>query len=165
MTDYRPQIDLAADQHGLDADLVAAVVEQESAGRFHAYRYEPNFYARYLADKPEYAGREPREIAASYGLMQVLYTTALEHGYTGEPWGLFDPVVNLGMGCTVLAALLAWARAQYVGLASKEAAAVTRSALAAYNGGKKGNAPNDLLRNGSYADQVLVRYRRIRGAA
>ena len=40
---YRAAIVSAATAHGLDPDLVQAVVEQESSGRFYAYRYEPAF--------------------------------------------------------------------------------------------------------------------------
>lgn len=163
MTDYRVAIETAATVHALDADLVAAVVEQESSGRFHAYRFEANFYAQYLAGNPMYAAREPREVAASYGLMQILYTTAVEHGFGGDPWDLFNPALSLEYGCLHLASLFTWARGMYVGLAAKEKSAVMRSALAAYNGGKKGNAPNASLRNGVYADQVSARYYRIRG--
>jgi soluble lytic murein transglycosylase-like protein len=164
MTNYRTEIEDAAAAYGLDPDLVAAIVEQESSGRFHAYRYEPNFYAKYLAGKQEYEGREPREISASFGLMQVMYTTAREHGFVGEPWELFNPRVSLDYGCQHLASLLKWARSHYTGLGSNEKAVTTRSALAAYNGGKSKNGPQNVpLRNAMYADQVLVRYRRIKG--
>lgn len=149
MTDYRALIDFAADQHGLDADLVAAIVEQESNNRFHAYRFEPNFYAKYLATNPMYAQREPREVAASFGLMQVLYTTAVEHGYAGAPWGLFDPAVSLEYGCRVLAELLEWAHGH------------VRQAVAAYNTGRGGWKS---ATGSSYAALVMARYDRIRAA-
>ena len=38
MTTYQPEIQIAADLHGLDANLVTAIVEQESNYRFHADR-------------------------------------------------------------------------------------------------------------------------------
>lgn len=159
MTTYRAEIDAAAAAHSLDPLLVQAVVEQESAGRFHAYRFEPGFFSKYLAKNPMYASREPREVAASFGLMQCLYTTAVEYGYAGEPWGLFDPRVSLEFGCRVLASNLAWAR----GLTSDEHTAL-RSALGAYNGGRKRNTPAAPLQNATYADQVLARYARLKGA-
>jgi soluble lytic murein transglycosylase-like protein len=159
---YRAEIEAAAEAHGLDPDLLAAVVEQESSGRFYAYRYEPDFYHRYLADKPEYAAWSPAECSASYGLCQVMFSTAREHGYQGQPWGLFAPEVSLEYGCRVLAGNLAWARGLYTGLAAGEHAAVTRSALASYNGGRAGNKPTGPLRNREYADAVLARYDRIK---
>jgi soluble lytic murein transglycosylase-like protein len=161
---YRAAIVAAASAHKLDPDLVAAIVEQESSGRFYAYRYEPAFFTRYLADNPIYMARLPQEVSASYGLCQVMYSTAVEHGYDGEPWGLFDPKVSLEFGCRVLAKLLTWARANYIGQMKNEEAAVTRSALAAYNGGKGGNGPNGPLRNSHYAELVLGRYERLRRA-
>lgn len=165
MVFYRREIETAALAHGLDPHLLQAVVEQESSYRFYAYRFEAAFYDRYLKGKPEYAGWSPEECSASYGLCQVMFSTAREHGYTGEPWGLFDPNVNLDIGARVLGKLLVWARSQYKGLASKEAATVVRSALASYNGGKSGNAPDDVPdRNRIYAQEVLNRYERIRKA-
>ncbi len=162
MTPYRAEIDAAAAAHGLDADLVAAVVEQESNGWMSAYRYEPAFFAKYLANNALYRNRNPREVSASYGLMQVMYPTAAEHGFVGDPWELFAPRVNLNAGCEILAGLIAWARSKYTGLSSGERIAVMRSALAAYNGGKNLNDPNGPLRNKTYADEVLARYDAIR---
>jgi len=160
-TRFRPKIETAAVQHGLDPDLVQAVVEQESSYRWFAYRYEPGFYARYLGHLPAYVDSDPHEVSASYGLMQVMFTTAIENGFVGDPWEMFIPAVALDNGCRHLANLMAWARHLYTGLAAGEQAAVTRAALAAYNGGKTGNSPTGPLRNGAYADQVLARRDRI----
>lgn len=159
---YRALIEIAAAAHGIDPDLLAALVEQESAGKFYAYRYEKDFYHRYLANKPEYAAWTPSECSASYGLCQVMFSTAREHGYQGQPWGLFDPAESLEFGCRVLKANMIWARGLYTGMASNEQKAITRSALAAYNGGRNMNGPNGTLRNREYADQVLDRYARIK---
>lgn len=156
---YRQEIETAAAAHGLDPDLVAAVVEQESNGWTSAFRYEPDFWDRYLAKNPSLATRNPREVSSSYGLMQVMYTTAVEHGFPGQPWELFAPAVGLEYGCRMLARLLTWANGLYTGLESERSAVVTRAALAAYNGGKTGNAPTGPLRNREYADRVLARYR------
>ncbi len=144
---YRTEIALAASAHGLDPDLVAAVVEQESSGRFYAYRYEPAFWARYLQQHPDYRHRIPEEVSASYGLMQTMFSTAREHGYDGEPWGLFDPRVSLDIGCRVLAKLMTWA-------AQNEA-----QALGAYNAGRGNwNSTAGL----AYAASVLKRAVRLR---
>lgn len=161
---YRAAIEIAAAAHSLDADLVEAVVQQESNGWASAYRYEPDFFTKYLAKNPMYKDRNPREVSASYGLMQVMFTTAVEHGFTGQPWELFAPTVSLEYGCRVLAALFTWARSKYTGLSSGERIAVMRSALAAYNGGKNQNDPNGVLRNRAYADEVMARYDAIRKA-
>lgn len=159
---YRAEIEAAAAEHGLDADLVSAVVEQESNGWASAFRHEPEFWDKYLAKSPIWSHRNPREVSSSYGLMQTMHVVAVEHGFTGQPWELFAPTVSLEFGCRVLAKLMTWARGQYTGLAGGEQAAVTRSALAAFNGGRGGNGPNGPLRNREYADSVLRRYERIR---
>jgi soluble lytic murein transglycosylase-like protein len=99
---YRTQIEDAAKRSELDPDLVEAVVRVESSGLPHAYRYEPAFYDRYLADDPTYNTQSPRRVSASYGLMQVMYSTAVKHGFGGPPEALFMPVVGIAYGCRVL---------------------------------------------------------------
>lgn len=154
---YRLQIEAAAREWHLDPDLVQAVVEVESGGRFHAYRYEPAFYHRYLEGRAAWAGCRPMEISASYGLMQVMYTTAVGLGFTGQPWELFNPAVSLYYGCKLLARLLAWAQETPTDEATQLA-----STLAAYNGGKRGNAPDsEPDRNADYASKVLAVLTRI----
>lgn len=124
-TDYRKEIEGAAHEHGLDPNLVEAVVICESSGRTDAFRFEPGFYERYIKGKPIWSGLNPRRIASSYGLMQVMYTTALEHGYPyPEPEKLFIPEVGLDWGCCVLAAFCEWAEGDVM------------KTLASYNGGK-----------------------------
>lgn len=163
MSAYRAEMEVAAAKYSLDADLVQALVEQESGYRFFAYRFEAAFFTRYLASKPEYAHRNPMEVSASYGLMQTMYTTAVEAGFTGEPWDLFAPTVSLEFGCRILASNVAWARRSYQGLTTVAETKIRASALAAYNGGRGGNAPDNILdRNHGYADQVITRYLRIR---
>ncbi|TAN55364.1 MAG: lytic transglycosylase domain-containing protein [Magnetospirillum sp.] len=63
---------------------VLAVIQIESSFQPTAYRAEPQ-----IGD-------------ASYGLMQVLYSTASDRGYGGDPAGLFDPEVNIRIGMAQL---------------------------------------------------------------
>lgn len=126
---YRADIETAASRYGLDPDLVEAVVEQESAGDPFARRLELGFFQRYMATKPEWDGSDPYRWASSVGLMQVMPTTALEHGYdalTHGPESLFNPRVNLDVGCRILRELLVWSRGDL------------DRALGGYNGGKGG---------------------------
>lgn len=123
MTPYRALIERsAADQH-LDPNLVEAIVIAESNGCTDAFRHEPDFYRRYLAGKPEWAGQNPRRISSSYGLMQVMFPTAKQYGFGELPELLFLPDVGLKYGCLHLKKLLGWANGD------------VRKALAAYNGG------------------------------
>lgn len=125
----------AAANHSLDAALVCAVVEQESAWDAHAMRYEPVFRTRYVAP----LGLPPTEEIArsiSWGLMQVMGQVAREHGFHEKFLSaLCDPAAGLDVGCAVLAAKLSAASGD-----------VPR-ALALWNGGA----------NPDYAAQVLAR--------
>jgi soluble lytic murein transglycosylase-like protein len=151
---YRAEVELMAARHGLSADLVQAVCLIESSGRTHAYRPEPAFWDRYLKGKPEWDGANPARVSASYGLMQVMFPVAVEHGMarTEPPEYLFVPLIGLDYGCRVLAARLEWARGDL------------RAALASYNGGKGGNTPGGVLRNGVYADKVLAQLATVQAA-
>lgn len=136
-----------ANRHDLTPDLVQAVCLVESSGLTHAYRVESAFWDRYLKGKPEWDGANPARVSASYGLMQVMFPVAVEHGMarTEPPEYLFVPLIGLDYGCRVLAKLLVWSRGDL------------RAALAAYNGGRGGNKPGGPLRNAGYADKVLAR--------
>lgn len=150
LTRYREDIEQAARAHGLDPDIVEAVVLTESGGKTHAYRYEPGFWRRYLQGKPEWDGRNPERVSASYGLMQVMFPTAKEHGFLyADPELLFVPSIGLDIGCRVLKALIAWSHGEVF------------QALAAYNGGK-GNNQAPPFKNAGYAEKVLTHLSAVR---
>jgi soluble lytic murein transglycosylase-like protein len=82
--ELRPLIVGAALRHGLDPDLVTAVVEAESSGNTRAVSR-----------------------AQAYGLMQVRIPTARDMaGRDVRVEELFDPVVNLDLGCRYLRRML-----------------------------------------------------------
>ncbi len=129
-TAYRDLVQAKAGAHGLPWDLVEAVVFMESAGHTDAFRYEPEFWVRYLKDKPEYRDLLPRRVSSSYGLMQVMLPVARECGFTGEPEELFVPATGLEFGCRKLATEMYWAGGNI------------NKALGAYNAGRGGwNSP------------------------
>ena len=144
---YRAETHAIADRHGLDPDVATAVVLQESAGRTEAFRHEPAYFLRYLATKREWDGAIPRRVASSYGLMQLMYPTALDRGYPkgDPPEYLFVPTIGLEYGCRHLAWCLAWADGD------------TKAMCAAYNGGATAdNGPSRAIkRNQSYVEGVL----------
>ncbi len=96
----------AAQQEGLDGALVCAVVEQESNWNPWAMRYEPLFFAKYVA--PLYTNRKISATEAyargmSWGLMQVMGQTAREYGLNSLFLSaLCDPATGLAVGCRVL---------------------------------------------------------------
>lgn len=157
---YRAETHVAADRHGLDPDLVTAMAMHESwnpslkTAVAHAFRHEPAFWLRYMANKPEWDGAVPYRVASSYGLLQVMYATALDVGYPrgDAPEMLFIPTINLEYGCRVIADRFTWAKGD------------TQALLASYNGGKtKDNAPGVVKkRNQVYVDSVLVWLARVR---
>lgn len=149
MTPYRATVERIAGGHGLDPNLVEAVVIAESSGYTDAFRFEPGFYRRYLESNPEYANQNPRRVSSSYGLCQVMYTTAQQYGFSGKPEELFVPEVGLQYGCLHLRRLMAWAKGD------------TRKALAAYNGGQGNYTASDPQR---YASKVLKLYASVKAA-
>jgi soluble lytic murein transglycosylase-like protein len=139
----RDRIARAADKHGLDPQLVEAVVRAESSGNPRAYRYEPAFWDRYLKDKQKYKHEQPRRVSASYGLMQLMFPTASDElGFEGEPEDLFNIDINLDLGCALLVKNRKWG-------GSMEAA------LAAYNGGRTKDNLKPPFRNGGYVSKVM----------
>lgn len=163
-TAYTREIEVAALKYGLDPRLVEAQVVVESAGHADAFRVEMAFFESYMKGKPEWAYTldNPRPYAASYGLMQCLYAVAVELGFhpLEPPEHLFVPATNLEFGCRKLAELVAWANGPaFTGDASMR----LHAALAAFNGGKRGNAPDEFPdRNARYADAILTIYARTR---
>ncbi|OLC88378.1 MAG: hypothetical protein AUH88_01105 [Acidobacteria bacterium 13_1_40CM_4_61_5] len=129
----------AAAARSLDAALVCAVIEQESGWNPWAMRYEPAFFAKYVA--PLYTNNRISASEAyargfSWGLMQVMGQVARENGFCADFLSaLCDPEQGLALGCLVLQKKLAAAGGD-----------VTR-ALLAWNGGA----------NPSYAAAVLAR--------
>lgn len=151
LTAYRAEIERAAGAAGVDADVVEAMVLQESGGRAWAWNPEPRY--RWLWDvrqgrpfrtvTPDEAARKwpPSDFPvlggdrdqewwgqqASWGLLQVMGAVARERGFTGlYLTELCDPVVGLVYGCKHFAALL------------RMAGGDVWRAVAAYNAGPGG---------------------------
>ena len=134
-----------ASAHSLDPALVCAVIEQESSWNPFAMRYEPAFFAKYVA--PLYTNNKVSASEAyargfSWGLMQVMGQVAREFGFDA-PFlsALCDPEQGIAIGCKVL-------RRKFDAMACLpgQAGDVTRGLLA-WNGGG----------NPAYASQVLAR--------
>jgi soluble lytic murein transglycosylase-like protein len=96
----------AAATQQLDPALVCAVVEQESSWNPWAMRYEPAFFAKYVA--PLYTNNKVSASEAyargfSWGLMQVMGQVARESGFDALFLSaLCDPEQGLAIGCKVL---------------------------------------------------------------
>jgi soluble lytic murein transglycosylase-like protein len=134
----------AAGAEELDAAVVCAVVEQESGWNPWAMRYEPLFFAKYVA--PLYTNNKVGATEAyargfSGGLMQVMGQPAREMGVTSLHLStLCDPTVGLTVGCKILKKKL------------ERAGGELKKALQAWNGGG----------NPDYAEEVVARLERYR---
>ena len=123
-----------------------------------AFRHEPAFWQNYMKDKPEWKDRDPQEVSSSYGLMQIMYTTAWGLGFRGAGIELYNPVYNIELGAKLL-------RQLYDGLKPKSSYKCWpwEAVLARYNGGSSGNpGPDGGLRNYQYTRKVLQAYWSIR---
>ncbi len=130
--------------HDLDPSLVCAVIEQESAWNPWAMRYEPAFFAKYVASlytNNKVSASEAYARGFSWGLMQVMGQVARENGFADRFLsGLCDPATGMEFGCRVLRKKLDLAKND------------TAQGLLAWNGGSNPNyAVEVLARRSSYA--------------
>lgn len=158
---------LIVTRHGLNVDVVERLIVVESGGNAWAWNPEPayrylwnvrtNVPFRALTANEGLEEAPPHDFhalvgdpdqewwaqQASWGLMQVMGAVAREHGFSGNYLSeLCDPLVGLEYGCRHLAADLRWANGNVA------------QALAAYNGGRGGNAMPP-FRNAAYAAKIL----------
>ena len=104
---YGTLVTASAEKYGVPIPAILATISTESAGKPKAYRYEPLFYTRYIKNQAEWKAspyyKFPRRIAASYGLVQIMYTTAYTVGFRGKPEDLYDPASNIDAGAAYIA--------------------------------------------------------------
>jgi len=104
---YQQAILAASQKHDVPIPAIIATISTESSGNPNAYRYEPAFYDRYIKDKSRWKNNPfykfPKRISASYGLMQIMYTTAYSVGFRGKPEDLYDPATNIEVGAAYIA--------------------------------------------------------------
>ncbi len=76
---YGDIIEKVAKKYNIDPQLIFATIMTESEGNPEAYRYEAH-----ISD-------------ASYGLGQILYSTAVSLGYTGTPQEMYRPEISIDL--------------------------------------------------------------------
>ena len=149
---------MEAKKNRLDKVLLMAVIEVESAGDPKAYRFEPAFWERYLKNNDDWKDRDAKEVSASYGLMQLMYTTAWGLGWRGDGPDLYEPVINIKLGAKLLHDLI-----KSIAKSPDNSLWPIDIALARYNGGYKNNPdPEGRLRNQGYLDKVKRIYWKLR---
>lgn len=158
MADYpfQKEIELAAQKHGLDPVLVAAICSSESDFRPEASRYEPKFQAHYIDCHPRYLilpDDTRNMLATSIGLMQIMGVAAVELGL--KPYDiedLFDVVVNLEYGC------------RYLAKKYKKYGPKVEPVIAAYNAGSPRKGPKGNWVNAKYVGRTMKRYQGLKKA-
>jgi hypothetical protein len=147
---------------GIDKGILKAIAMVESSMQQFAFRYEPDFWANYgprmIAKFPQLEGMDPKEVSTSYGLMQIMYTTALGLGFDGPGEELYNPVLNIELGARLMNQLWNSLKPEpnFKGWPIE-------ICLARYNGGSYLNpGPDGSLRNYAYTRKVLKAYWQIR---
>jgi len=143
--DIQAKVNLTASAHGLDKNLLTAIIQTESAGNPWAVRYEPNW--KYFF-KPEVAYLKAKTSldtertlqACSWGLVQIMGSVARELGYTEELPKLCQEDVNILYGAKKLASL------------SKKHQG--NDLIASYNAGQPRIMSNGKYFNQAYVDKV-----------
>lgn len=127
-------------RYNLPPLLVKSICYCESSFNERAFRHEPAFWTNYLRNNPEWKDKDPAIVSSSYGLMQLMWTTAWALGFRGTQEDLWKPDTNVDLGCKLLRQLIdkvieTVPSKQYPWLSPLDIA------LARYNGGKTKN-PN-----------------------
>jgi soluble lytic murein transglycosylase-like protein len=143
--------------------LLKAVAKAESSLNVYAYRFEPAFFENILKKTVEWKDQDPKIVSASYGLMQLMFTTAWQMGFRGAAADLYNPVINVELGAKLLRQLLDGIEAgtDHIRCIIWPYAL----ALARYNGGFSNNPTvNGGLRNMDYVKRVCAYWEEMKKA-
>ena len=104
---WRTLVDKWGVRLSVPQSLIYAVIQMESGGRPKVVRREPAYLEKYVRGDPVWQkfsqenGVALEDIAASYGLMQLMFPTARGFGCR-LPKDLFDPDLNIRYGTAYL---------------------------------------------------------------
>jgi soluble lytic murein transglycosylase-like protein len=144
-------------KYGIKKLLLKAVATAESAMNQTAYRFEKGFWDKYLKDNPEWMYQDQSIVSASYGLFQLMWTTAWGLGFRGTQEDLWNPVFNVELGAKLLRQLIDKVRTKLAWTGNR--LWDMEIALACYNGGTAGNPDiKGNLRTQKYVDRVMNIY-------
>lgn len=150
---YSKEILKRSSKHGIDPNLVAAIMLIESSGDQYAIRVEPGFWRRYgpayhriikQSNPAKKWLKYPDVFACSYGLMQIMYGVAVEHGCRIRyPTELLKPEINLEYGCKILAKKI-------------KVTGGVESGVLAYNGGGNAKYPLKVFNMKSLVESAQI---------
>lgn len=143
-----------AKKYRLEKNLLKAMATIESSGDARAYQYEPKFFEQVLSLQDAWKDKDPKIVSASYGLFQIMFTTAWQLGFRGQAEDLYNPVINTELGAKLLRQLKIRVRTTpNIHLWPLDIA------LARWHGGSMGNPGADgLLQDQPYVNKVLGVY-------
>lgn len=147
--------------------VLKAVVQVESSWMPRAYRFEPALFKTMKTKDPWWSDKDPSIVSASYGLAQVLFTTAWALGMRPANWktmkhgefqrlaeSLYDPEKNIFFQAQLLRALVDKVWADRIPEKWEHLSALD-VALARYNGGSHKNPDQGgILDEQKYVDKV-----------
>lgn len=150
-----------ARKYGLGKLWLKALGIIESSLNPRAYRFEPAFWEKYLKNHPDWKDRDPKIVSASWGIGQIMFTTAWGLGLRTQPdeamaEDLCNPVINIELYAKLLRQNLDKLQKDKLKLKFSwlDMFAV---ALARYNGGSPLNPGEDgKLRNQHHVDNVTA---------
>lgn len=149
LKEFEKEIADNAGAWGVDMDLVKAIILTESSGLPWSFKYEPNFYKKYIASM-KLSPSQGVLRSLSMGLMQVMGQKAVEMGCNPDALPkLFDPVTNIFYGCKLLHNLF-------------EKYKTIENVVAAYNAGSPTKTATGKYENQDYVDKVLKNLKKVK---
>lgn len=110
---YDELIEQYSKLYEIDKSLIYAIIKKESSWNSYAIRIERGFWTRYMIGIKELFFKTPQKdeqwltypdlVSASYGLMQLMLSTAMELGFRFQyPTELLSPEKNIKYGCMLI---------------------------------------------------------------
>lgn len=162
-------------EHQVGRTILKAIAQVESSWQPRAYRFEPELFKRLKEKDPYWADKDPSIVSASYGYMQVLFTTAWVLGLRPANWrtltheefqalaeAIYEPKYNIHLAAKLMRRLLNKVWADKIPQAFEGISAMD-IALARYNGGSwKNPDEHGVLRNQKYVNKVWRAYEELK---
>ncbi len=158
---------LAEQAHRVHRTILKSIAQVESSWMPRAYRFEPEFFKRLKEREPYWSDKDPSIVSASYGYMQILFTTAWSMDLKPSNWKtlklhefqalaekIYEPRYNIMLGARLMRQLIDKVWSENLPWKFEDLSAVD-IALARYNGGSHKNPDTEgNLRNQKYVDKV-----------